>query len=69
VPGTGPGNWRIFALASLLCALAFLGAAQLSQAATWTINPRIENATGSGETAPGTVPLGAGPVRDEVLAE
>ena len=39
---------RIFALASLLCALAFLGAAQLSQAATWTINPRIENATGSG---------------------
>jgi hypothetical protein len=38
---------RVFALASLLCALAFLGAAQLSQAATWTINPRIENATGS----------------------
>jgi hypothetical protein len=39
---------RVFALASMLCALAFLGAAQLSQAATWTINPRIENATGSG---------------------
>jgi hypothetical protein len=33
------------------------------------LRPRIENATGSGETAPGTVPLGAGPVRDEVLAE
>jgi hypothetical protein len=39
---------RAFALASLLCALAFLGAAQLSQAATWYVNPRIENATGSG---------------------
>jgi hypothetical protein len=39
---------RAFILASLLCAFALLGAAQLSQAATWTINPRIENATGSG---------------------
>jgi hypothetical protein len=39
---------RVFALATLLCALGFLGVAQLSQAATWTINPRIENATGSG---------------------
>jgi hypothetical protein len=38
---------RAFALATLLCALAFLGAAQLSQAATWYVNPRIENATGS----------------------
>jgi hypothetical protein len=38
---------RVFALASLLCALAFLGAAQMSQAATWYVNPRIENATGS----------------------
>jgi hypothetical protein len=39
---------RVFALASLVCALALLGAAQLSQAATWYINPHIKNATGSG---------------------
>jgi hypothetical protein len=42
------GSARVFAVASLICAFAFLGAAQLTQAATWTINPRIENATGSG---------------------